>query len=184
VSLLANREVAPHITPLESVGGSGSSVDAAGSAAIGGLTGFIAGIAALAIPGVGPILAAGPLAAGIIGATVGAAAGGVVGALRNHGVSEEEAEVYSEAVRRGATLVAVNTSEDRVGQATSILNRNGAVDIEERVQTWRREGWSGGAAGAGRRLNLGADPERIRHVPAEQVGRSRTTEGGAKVFTW
>jgi hypothetical protein len=99
-------------------------------------------------------------------------------------VSEEEAQVYSEAVRRGATLVAVNTSEDKVEHAIDIMSRHGVVDIEERVETWRREGWSGARPRARRRRNLGADPERITHVAAEQTGRGRSTEGGAKVFTW
>ncbi|HET8547326.1 MAG TPA: hypothetical protein VFL57_04945 [Bryobacteraceae bacterium] len=184
VSLIANRERAPHIQPLESVGGSGPAVDAAGSAAIGGLAGFVAGIAALAIPGIGPIIAAGPLAAGLIGATVGAAAGGITGALRNHGVSEEEAEVYSEALRRGATLVAVNTSEEKMLHAEEIMNRHGAVDIEERAETWRQQGWTGTPRQAGRRLDLGADPGHIDFQHAEQVGRTRGGEGGAKAFIW
>ena len=184
VSLIANRDVAPHIQPLEGIGGSGSSVDAAGSAAIGGLAGFVAGLAALAIPGIGPIIAAGPLAAGLIGASVGAAAGGVIGALRSHGVPEEEAEVYSEAVRRGSTLVAVNTTDDKVDSATAIMNRHNVVNIEERVQTWRSEGWTGGTGRGQRRLDLGADPGHFDYVAADQTGRSRATEGGAKVFIW
>jgi hypothetical protein len=184
VSLIANRELAPHIQPLENIGGSGPAVDAAGSAAIGGLAGFVAGIAALAIPGIGPIIAAGPLAAGLIGATVGAAAGGIAGALKNHGVSEEEAEVYSEAVRRGSTLVAVNTTDDKAHHATEILNRHGAIDIDERVETWRREGWTGGARRK-RHLDVGqADPGHFEYVAADQTGRTRTAEGGARVFTW
>jgi hypothetical protein len=184
VSLLASRDRAPHIQTLESVGGSGSSVDAAGSAAIGGLAGFVAGLAALAIPGIGPILAAGPLSAGLIGATVGAAAGGITGALRNHGVSDEDAEVYSEAVRRGATLVAVNTSDGKVQEATAIMNQHGAVDIDQRAETWRREGWTGGARRADRPLGVSADPGHIEFGAGEQVGRTRSGEGGAKAFIW
>jgi hypothetical protein len=177
VSLLANRNVAPHFELVES-----APSDAAGGAAIGGLAGFVAGIAALAIPGIGPVLAAGPLAAGLIGAAVGAAAGGMIGTLRKHGVSEEEAEMYAEAVRRGATLVAVNTSDDKADPAIRIMNRNGAFNIEERAEQWSREGWR--PTTSRQRVKVQADPERIRFETADQVGRARATEGGAKVFIW
>ena len=180
VSILSNREGAPKIGPIESTG---SGTDAGTGAAIGTMAGFIAGIAALAIPGIGPVLAAGPLASGIVGATVGAATGGVVGALAHHGVSEEHAEVYSESVRRGSTLVAVHTDDMRADEAVAVMNRNGAIDIDERVEAWRREGWTGRAPG--RKLDLGtAEPGHIEHVPATQVGKSRADAGGAKVFTW
>src|SRR5689334_319694 len=76
---------------------------------VGGLTGLLIGLGTLAIPGIGPLLAAGPLAAAIggtaVGVTAGAVTGGLVGALTSLGVPEAEAGVYAEAVRRGGALV-------------------------------------------------------------------------------
>lgn len=196
ISLISNREGGapgaagdvPNIGPLEETGGSGR--DAAPGAAIGGLAGFIAGIAALAIPGIGPIIAAGPLATAIMGATVGAAAGGLITGFTNVGMSKEEAEMYSEHVRRGGSVVAVNTNDTRAQQAADILNQDGAFDVDERAESWRSEGWSGPAIAEprGRRLSytndLKADPGHITPVPSDQVGRTRGDEGGAKVFVW
>jgi len=87
---------------------------------------------AVVIPGIGPLIAAGPLAGAIGGMGVGAATGGVIGLLRDHGVSEEEAQFYAEGVKRGGALVTVNgVSEDRADQAKKILTRHGAIDTEE-----------------------------------------------------
>ena len=72
---------------------------------MGGTAGLPAGLGLLAIPGLGPVVAAGWLAATAVGAAAGAATGGIVGALTEAGVSEEEAHSYAEGVRRGGTLV-------------------------------------------------------------------------------
>jgi uncharacterized membrane protein len=80
---------------------------AAGGGILGGLAGLLVGLGALTVPGVGPVLAAGPLSAALgtalAGAGIGAAAGGLVGALVGVGVPEEEAAYYEEGVRRGAS---------------------------------------------------------------------------------
>jgi hypothetical protein len=134
VSVLAPGTVAassadtPNIGPIAELG---SDMTAGTGAAIGGFAGFIAGMAALAIPGIGPVLAAGPLAAGIMGAGLGAAAGGIAGALKSHGIPETHAGRYSEAVGRGGCLVMVQTSENRVDHAADVLDRNGAVSVDE-----------------------------------------------------
>jgi hypothetical protein len=112
-------------------------------AVLGGLAGLLVGIGALAIPGIGPIIAAGPLAAALGGAGIGAVAGGVIGALVDAGVPEEQAQYYAEGIRRGGTLVTVNASEGMADRATNILNRYGPVDINQRAATWRESGWSG-----------------------------------------
>ena len=118
----------PNIGPLDHVG---TGTDAGSGAAIGGLAGFLGGIVALAIPGIGPILAVGPLAAGIMGAGIGAATGGLVGALKSHGVPEADAGRLSDAIRRGRVLVSAHVPSDRVDQASDILDKSGALDVDE-----------------------------------------------------
>lgn len=121
----------------------GAAAGAGIGAVLGGLAGLLVGIGALAIPGIGPIIAAGPLAAALGGAGIGAAAGGVIGALVDAGVPEPEAQYYAEGVRRGGTLVTVRASEGMADRATNILNRYGPVDINQRAASWRDSGWSG-----------------------------------------
>jgi hypothetical protein len=121
----------------------GAAAGAGIGAVLGGLAGLLVGIGALAIPGIGPIIAAGPLAAALGGAGIGAAAGGVIGALVDAGIPEEQAQYYAEGVRRGGTLVTVNASEGMADRATNVLNRYGPVDINQRAASWRQSGWSG-----------------------------------------
>jgi hypothetical protein len=80
-------------------------------AGVGGAAGLLAGLGLLAIPGLGPVVAAGWLAATAVGAAAGAATGGVVGALTQAGVSEEDAHSYAEGVRRGGTLVSARVAD-------------------------------------------------------------------------
>lgn len=111
-------------------------------AAAGGLAGLLIGLAAVAIPGVGPIVAAGPIAAALAGAGVGAATGGMLGALADMGVPGHEAKYYQEAIRRGGTLLIVRAGAEMSEQAQSILDRHGAIDIDEHSEAWRAEGWT------------------------------------------
>ena len=113
-------------------------------AAIGGFGGLLLGLGALAIPGVGPIIAAGPLAATLAGATLGAATGGLIGAFTDLGISEEDAQVYVESVRRGGTVLTVTISDEMEAKASEILRRHQAVDITEGGAQWRQEGWTNG----------------------------------------
>jgi hypothetical protein len=112
-------------------------------AAVGGLGGLLIGLSALAIPGIGPVVAAGPLVAGLVGAGVGAAVGGLVGALASAGVPEEQAHYYVEGVRRGGALVTVEANDEEANEVADIMNRYHPVDIEERARNWRASGWSG-----------------------------------------
>ena len=128
---------------------SGAAAGAGIGAVLGGLAGLLVGLGALAIPGIGPIVAAGPLVTTLAGAGLGAATGGLVGALADAGMSEREAAAYAEGVRRGGTLVTVGTDEDQVGSATDILNRFTPVDINRRAGEWQSSGWRGHDAGAG-----------------------------------
>jgi hypothetical protein len=121
-------------------------VGAAGGAVVGGVGGLLAGLGILAIPGLGPVVAAAWLAAAAVGAGVGAvaggAAGGLVGALQKEGVSEDDAHVYSEGVRRGGTLVSAKVNDGLVPEAEAVLARHRAVDAATRGSAYRRAGWS------------------------------------------
>jgi hypothetical protein len=113
---------------------------------LGGGAGLLAGLGALAIPGVGPVVAAGWLVAALTGAGVGAAAGGLLGALTGAGLGEEHAETYAEGVRRGGHLVVVRADDARSTEAERIMARHNPVDMESRSADWRSQGWSGGNA--------------------------------------
>jgi uncharacterized membrane protein len=127
----------------------GAVAGALAGGALGGLGGVLLGLGALAIPGVGPIIAAGPIAAGLTGAAIGAAAGGLLGALASWGIPEEEAGYYAEGVRRGGTLVGVTVEESQVDRVKAIMNRFGLVDIQTRSSEWRSAGWTGFDPNAG-----------------------------------
>ena len=148
ISLVANNKMTG-TTATGTTGGDGEAMaeGAAGGAlvggALGGLGGLLLGLGALAIPGIGPVIAAGPIVAGLTGAGIGAAVGGLAGALINWGVPQEEAEFYTEGVRRGGTLVAVKSDEGMVNEALQIMNHYGPVDVRERSSMWRSEGWTG-----------------------------------------
>jgi hypothetical protein len=122
--------------------GEGVATGAGVGAAVGGLGGLLIGLGALAIPGIGPVLAAGPIASALIGAGVGAVTGGLIGALVDAGVPEEQANLYAEGVRRGGTLVKVTAPEDRVDEANRIMDRFNPIDIDQRATTWRSENWN------------------------------------------
>lgn len=94
--------------------------------AIGGLAGLAAGAGTLAIPGLGPIIAAGPIA----GLLSGAASGGIAGGLLDWGIPANRGRHYEERVRQGNMLVSVRTGDDRVLMAADILRRHGAQDVE------------------------------------------------------
>jgi hypothetical protein len=108
----------------------GTTTGAATGGVIGGTFGLLAGIGALAIPGVGPLIAAGPIMAALAGLGVGGAVGGVVGALVGLGIPEYEAKRYEGAVKDGGTLLSVhcNTSE-QIDLAKAALKQTGAQDI-------------------------------------------------------
>jgi hypothetical protein len=121
---------------------SGAAIGAGAGAALGGLGGLLIGLGALAIPGIGPVLAAGPLVTALAGAGLGAAAGGIIGALTDLGVPEEEAHYYAEGVRRGGVLVAVEADDQQADRAAEIMEHAGAIDVEEHATHWRQSGWT------------------------------------------
>lgn len=115
-------------------------------AVLGGVGGLLAGLGLLAIPGLGPIVAAGWLAAAAtgagIGAAGGAATGGIVGALKNAGHSDNDANVYSEGVRRGGTLVSARVPDDLMTEAEAVMLHYNGSDADTRGTSYRAEGWT------------------------------------------
>src|SRR5690606_21210763 len=97
---------------------------------VGGTLGWLAGIGALAIPGVGPLIAAGPIMAALSGAAVGATVGGLTGCLIGLGIPEIEARRYEDKLRQGNVLIAVHAEDSRdVSRAKDIFERAEASDI-------------------------------------------------------
>jgi hypothetical protein len=115
-------------------------------AAVGGVGGLLTGLGMLAIPGVGPVVAAGWLVATAVGAAggavVGGAAGGLVGSLTGAGVPEHEANFYAEGVRRGGTLVTARVDDSRASIAREILEQYNWVDPAARGAAYREGGWT------------------------------------------
>ena len=108
----------------------GTTTGATTGGAVGGTLGLLAGIGALAIPGVGPLIAAGPIMATLAGIGVGGAVGGVVGALVGLGIPEYEAKRYEGAVKNGGTLLSVHCdTSEQVDAAKTSLTETGAHDI-------------------------------------------------------
>jgi ActD protein len=108
----------------------GTATGAGTGAVIGGTLGWLAGIGALAIPGVGPLIAAGPIVAALTGVGVGGAIGGLTGALIGMGIPEYEAKRYEGRVKEGGMLLSVHSdNSDWTSKAKDILKRTGAEDV-------------------------------------------------------
>lgn len=139
-------------------------------AAVGGAGGLLTGLGLMAIPGVGPVVAAGWLAAtaagAVAGAVAGGAAGGLIGALTDSGVSEQDAHLYAEGVRRGGTLVTAKVDEARVVDAETILRGANWVDPVERRRAYNEQGWT--------RFDDTLDPYAPEQIEQER-NRYRTT---------
>jgi hypothetical protein len=133
-------------------------------AAVGGTAGLLAGLGIMAIPGVGPVVAAGWLASLAAGALAGGATGGIVGSLIGAGVSEEHAHVFSEGLRRGGTLLSVKVEESRVDQVHAILDKNQPVDLSGLGTEYREAGWNN------------FDPEGERYVADRNAAEKRLAD--------
>ncbi|MBR0695851.1 hypothetical protein [Bradyrhizobium lablabi] len=144
----------------------GAGAGAAVGAGLGGTAGLLAGLGMLAIPGLGPVVAAGWLAATAVGAAAGAATGGIIGALTEAGVSEEDAHAYAEGVRRGGTLVSARVPDSDRSRLEALLNES-AVNMRDRTAAWQKTGWKG------------FDPAG-RPYGAEDLRRERQLYGGMR----
>src|SRR5215831_13213154 len=128
----------------------GATAGAGTGVVVGGTLGLLAGIGALAIPGLGPFIAAGPIMGALAGAGTGGVVGGLIGALVGMGIPEYEAKRYEGMVKEGGILVSVHCdNSDWVGRAKDILERTGAHDVA-----------SSGEAGAD---YAESDKPRVRH---------------------
>lgn len=149
ISIVANNATRTSTitkTSETSEAGPGASAGATIGAVLGGGAGLLAGLGMLAIPGVGPVVAAGWLVAtavGVVGgAAVGGAGGGIIGAMISAGVPEQDAHVYAEGVRRGGNLVTIRVEDSQVTMAENILRKNRMVDITRRGAEYRETGWN------------------------------------------
>lgn len=146
ISIVANNSDNWHKDDAASEAADDAGKGAGIGAAVGGLGGLLTGLGLMAIPGVGPVVAAGWLAStaagAVAGAVVGGAAGGIIGGLTDAGVPERDAHVYAEGVRRGGTLVTARVDDSQASAAQAVLDRNKAVNLSARGDAYRSSGWS------------------------------------------
>ena len=128
-------------------------------AAVGGTAGLLTGLGLMAIPGVGPVVAAGWLVATLAGAAAGGATGSIIGALTQAGVSKEDADVYAETLRRGGALVTARVNDEDGSRVQSIMDRS-SLNMADRATAYRKAGWN--------RFDPAASP-----YTAEQIRRER-----------
>ncbi len=149
ISIVSNNADSRHLTAGTTAGAAaGAEETRAGAGAstgtlVGGGVGLLTGLGLLAIPGVGPVVAAGWLIATLTGAGIGAAGGGLLGSLVHAGVPEDQAHTYTEGVRRGGTLVTVRGDESQAGRIQSVLDGRtaSAVDVNARRTAYQTDGW-------------------------------------------
>jgi hypothetical protein len=139
ISIVANKYVSAEYADVDEVSDTAKGAGMGG--AVGGAAGLLAGLGMIAIPGLGPVVAAGWLAATAVGVAAGAATGGVAGALIDAGEDRLHADVYSEAVRRGGTLVTARVPEADATRIEALLANYQPIDPASRVVEYRKEGW-------------------------------------------
>ncbi|MBW9114849.1 hypothetical protein JNB88_14490 [Rhizobium cauense] len=154
----------------DSDAGEGAATGAGIGAAVGGAGGLLTGLGLMAIPGVGPVVAAGWLAATAAGAAAGAVAGGatggLIGALTGSGVSEDDANLYAEGVRRGGTLVTARVDDARAAEAEAALQESNWVDPVARRRDYSEQGWT--------RFDESLDPYASDEIDRERERYRRT----------
>jgi len=109
-------------------------------AAVGGAAGLLTGLGLMAIPGVGPVVAAGWLVSTLAGAAAGGATGGVIGALTQAGVDATDADVYAEGLRRGGAVVSARVADADAPRLRALMDRS-AVKLTDRSAAYRKSGW-------------------------------------------
>ncbi len=169
ISIISNKNGKEDIEGQGTNAAEGAGAGAGIGAVAGGAGGLLTGLGMMAIPGVGPVVAAGWLAAtaagAVAGAVAGGAVGGMVGAMIESGVKEEDAHVYAEGVRRGGAVVAAKVDEDKIAASEVILRSSRSVDLTARRQSYSNDGWN--------RFDEAADPYTAEQIAAER-GRYRS----------
>jgi len=200
ISLIANNADDRYASYIDTSSTSEDVGQGAGiGAAVGGVGGLLIGLGALAIPGVGPFVAAGPLAAALAGAGVGAVTGGLIGALVDLGIPDEEAQIYSDSVRHGNILVAAQVPDNQVSEAARIMERPGLIDIERQSAEWRASDMDRSRQTKAQTASTDTtartrkdmtsrdniDDETIEVVEEEvQIGKRQVEKGGVRVSTY
>lgn len=152
ISIIANnadgthRDVASGRDGEKSEAAADAGIGAGIGATLGGAGGLLAGLGIMAIPGVGPVVAAGWListaAGAVAGAVAGGATGGIIGALTGAGVPEDDAHVYAETVRRGGTLVTARVADTDAARLNALLQQHKSINIADRRAVYQGEGWT------------------------------------------
>lgn len=137
ISLIANNAEKWYAPDYAAGAGKGAAI----GAGFGGFGGLLAGLGLLAIPGLGPVVAAGWLAAAAAGAAVVGAAGGVIGMLAEAGVAVNDAEIYAESIRRGGSLVSARVDAADKDRLEAILHPS-SVDVGRRREALVSSGWT------------------------------------------
>lgn len=160
----------------------GAATGAGAGGVLGGTLGLLAGIGALAIPGLGPFIAAGPIMAALSGMAVGAAVGGITGALIGMGIPEYEAKIYEGRIKNGSILMSVHAeNSEEVARAKAIVAENGADDISSvteagvaRHDNWKDEDLPRSESSVPRNTQPGDwvnDPERSSRMTQAELNR-------------
>jgi len=170
ISIVTNRGGGIDVEGQGSHAADGAGTGAGLGAIAGGAGGLLTGLGMMAIPGVGPVVAAGWLAAtaagAVAGAVAGGAVGGIVGAMVKEGVPEEDAHFYAEGIRRGGSMVTARVQDDRVPETQRILSQTRPVDVAARRASYAEQGWT--------RFDEAADPYTAEQIAAER-DRYRST---------
>jgi hypothetical protein len=178
ISIVSNpadhRATVPSETTENAIEGAGTG--AALGTALGGGAGLLAGLGVVVIPGLGPLVAAGWLASTLVAAGAGAATGGIIGAFTGAGISEDDAQIYAEGVRRGGTIVSARVADSQYETAQSILTRAKAVDVAARARAYRESGWSRFDETASQYTAEEIARERVRHRGAAPTSSHRLIE--------
>jgi hypothetical protein len=137
ISLIANNADKWYAPDYAAGAGKGAAI----GAGFGGFGGLLAGLGLLAVPGLGPVVAAGWLAAAVTGAAMAGAAGGVIGIIAEAGVAVNDAEVYAESIRRGGSLVSARVDAADKDRLEAILHPS-SVDLDRRREALASSGWT------------------------------------------
>lgn len=164
ISIVTNKASGVDVEGQGSYAEEGAGTGAGIGAVAGGAGGLLTGLGMMAIPGVGPVVAAGWLAAtaagAVAGAVAGGAVGGIVGAMIKEGVPEDEANFYAEGIRRGGSVVTAKVDESKVSDAQAILNSSRPVDVAARRASYSEQGWT--------RFDEAAEPYTPQEIEAER----------------